>query len=824
MNNYYGCGTTWPWTDFHQLNLGWILEKVKYCLEEVGQIDEKVQDAVNKALSDEKINEIVRTIMSGYMLNVKYPPEGVTPATGDGSADDTKAIQECIDYAAAKGGGAVFFPSGRYLTNSLTMKNGVTLFGFDQFGTTLALKEGATAPMIGGNGEKFGLCGLTIDAKAGVQTEEINAIAIVCVDAFLSGVTVTNGHNLLNYVGMGGKLILDCVTFGNAVEKCFTINGTVKVIADNVFCESVSSVAGQCVGEIASDDGIYSVYSVAETPVGFKCSGTGNHFILKVENAVEPYEDTGVDNSWDVYGISKEENYTGRYVRIAENILDSAEGECNRQADNITDTAQKTFVLQADEVFIDTKKPLKYGEIVNNGLKYVNYTDNQNNPYKMLVKDDFWDRTDKIYPSLFSGDDDYSKLQNAINYALENYYPTIILDRTFDITGHSLDVTKGLYISNEDFLRYRKKLTFMCVGSGELLKRDSGFMFTAKSYSGDFEFINCNFRGGVILNNTAQDEKAKINGCSVFDCSKMIRIFTNGCNYTLIGRVFDGSNSVDKVTNMQSCRSVGDTITYSDSFYKSGYLWDCVIDNCIIEQCNSAFYTADIPVDVAISKLTIINSCIEGTLRGIDISDRTKTVSLAGVVISNCYFEANGAININFNSRFIYGCTIEKNHFALNNETALKIKIRNNSNAYKNNEHSGIITTALDIESDFPTSYNKLLCYGNYVANGKLYDDSVSNLILDEFENGDFLQFASAKNLPINDADNVGKIGSGSISILENETFNNIPEKVGCLFWKQNGGFAVETFISTTQKYYIRFRTSGIGWSEWKEIFPKNQP
>lgn len=48
----------------------------------------------------------------GVMISVTE-----TGAVGDGAADDTKAFQEAIDYAASRGGGTVLVPAGNYLIN-----------------------------------------------------------------------------------------------------------------------------------------------------------------------------------------------------------------------------------------------------------------------------------------------------------------------------------------------------------------------------------------------------------------------------------------------------------------------------------------------------------------------------------------------------------------------------------------------------------------------------------------------------------------------------------------------------------------------------------
>lgn len=50
-------------------------------------------------------------------------------AVGDGTTDDTAAIQNAIDDASAAGGGVVFFPQGAYKVTSLTLESYVSLKG-----------------------------------------------------------------------------------------------------------------------------------------------------------------------------------------------------------------------------------------------------------------------------------------------------------------------------------------------------------------------------------------------------------------------------------------------------------------------------------------------------------------------------------------------------------------------------------------------------------------------------------------------------------------------------------------------------------------------
>ncbi len=49
-------------------------------------------------------------------------------AAGDGVAKDTEAIQRAVDEANAAGGGRVYFPPGEYLSGTIILKSGVTLY------------------------------------------------------------------------------------------------------------------------------------------------------------------------------------------------------------------------------------------------------------------------------------------------------------------------------------------------------------------------------------------------------------------------------------------------------------------------------------------------------------------------------------------------------------------------------------------------------------------------------------------------------------------------------------------------------------------------
>lgn len=77
-------------------------------------------------------------------FNVKEAPYN---AAGNGTTDDTSAIQSAINDAA--GGGVVFFPRGTYkITNTLTLGNHVTMAGVSRTGATIRYSAGSTDTML----------------------------------------------------------------------------------------------------------------------------------------------------------------------------------------------------------------------------------------------------------------------------------------------------------------------------------------------------------------------------------------------------------------------------------------------------------------------------------------------------------------------------------------------------------------------------------------------------------------------------------------------------------------------------------------------------
>ena len=296
------------------LSYGEQLDKFCYQLNQLIEnnniLPDFIAEMIKEYINSGAIGEVVRDILADYILNVKYPPEGIKPAVGDGSADDTEAIQGCIDYASANGG-VVYFPYGSYLTQPLTMKDGVSLFGFDRYSTKIVLKGGATKPLISGTVAELSIANLTLDGNSGIQVNDVNVVAVMATDMLMTNLIIKDGYTLVNYYGTGGHFQISDVVFGNAVEKCLLTAGNANVQAESLVFNQLSAVGGICVLDIGTDGGYFNVKSVATCDKCIVVSGNENNVVAIVENATTPVTDDGLKNNIEIVGISDKQYFDG---------------------------------------------------------------------------------------------------------------------------------------------------------------------------------------------------------------------------------------------------------------------------------------------------------------------------------------------------------------------------------------------------------------------------------------------------------------------------------------------------------------------------------
>lgn len=96
-----------PYTNFHELNLDWLIGEMKKLKEDFNNLPDEI---IEKLLANFKITNFVNVKLLG--------------AKGDGVTNDTAAIQNALDKYKA-----IFIPAGTYKIDSLYISNDCTIIG-----------------------------------------------------------------------------------------------------------------------------------------------------------------------------------------------------------------------------------------------------------------------------------------------------------------------------------------------------------------------------------------------------------------------------------------------------------------------------------------------------------------------------------------------------------------------------------------------------------------------------------------------------------------------------------------------------------------------
>lgn len=337
-----------------------VISKLNELIENNNKLPGYIADLIREYISSGEIEKVLAEVLANYMLNVKFPPAGLTPATGDGSSDDTEAIQGCIDYAFNHGGMAIYFPSGSYLTQPLVLKNKCTMFGYDRYNTRLVLKGGANTAMLTGNVDELTLTGMGFDGNMDIQVNNVNLFDVTVGSAIITNVLLTDGYDLLKVV-VNRDLQLDDVIFNHAVENGLVVSGDGYVQADNIIFKSVSALIGKNYVVLGCNDSILTkVKCEGASPNGVRITGNNNVVKMWNEGSTTAYVDEGQNNSVEVYTVSNVHKFSGSVERHVSGAITDTAGS------NVSETVGGKKTVQTVK---------GYEEIIGDG-KTVNVTGN----------------------------------------------------------------------------------------------------------------------------------------------------------------------------------------------------------------------------------------------------------------------------------------------------------------------------------------------------------------------------------------------------------------------------------------------------------------
>lgn len=235
-----------------------LLSKVCNKLNEVitaqNGIPEYIEKKIKEYIESGDINAIIAQILANYNLNVKFPPSGLKPASGDGTADDTQAIQACIDYASQHEGMTLFFPNGSYLVSELTLHDTLSMYGQDRYNTRVVIRGGVKKAIISGTLRNLSLTGLGFDGNGDIQVNNVDIIDVSCDSCSISNCFFTDGYTLLKLNSKVQSDISNCY-FESAVVESANLTGTGVRLTNSMF-KSISDVKGKTFLNVGCDNSI----------------------------------------------------------------------------------------------------------------------------------------------------------------------------------------------------------------------------------------------------------------------------------------------------------------------------------------------------------------------------------------------------------------------------------------------------------------------------------------------------------------------------------------------------------------------------------------
>lgn len=212
------------------------------------------------------------------IVNVKDPAFG---AKGDGTTDDSAAIQAAIDAVSAANGGTVFFPTGRYNlgTTGITTYSNVRLLGSAQayVGATRGVEflySGTGPAIIGTNLLNSDIENASIDATNATGASQRGIYlkgAWLCTlrNVRVKGIAAADGYSILVDTNTGGP------TWGaqhNYFEKLECSDGTIRLAGSASNDAVTTTVINTCRGKNYESE-YASVVFLNCTAEGFTANG-----------------------------------------------------------------------------------------------------------------------------------------------------------------------------------------------------------------------------------------------------------------------------------------------------------------------------------------------------------------------------------------------------------------------------------------------------------------------------------------------------------------------------------------------------------------------
>ena len=548
-------------------------------------IKQEVQDFINSGQIEEMIEEMLTGYLQRIVVNVVVPPQGITPAKGNGN-DDTETFQQCIDYLTENGGGLLFVPDGDWMVKPLTIKNGVYIAGAS-VSTKITLIGGSSVGLISGTVTDCGVSKLTLSNNAAQQTVDKAVIDITCNNITLDDLIVKNGYMGVNVTTNNGALIHN-IRFDTLGYGGLYVNGSnADVSVSEITVKNVSQVSGQFGIENDCDHAVFNHIAIyGPMPTGFSNTGA----VVTLKNAIL------VDCGTGIFNVGDGCNFSALIDGSVEVISDAGERT------SYTFKGQNSQRKIGERLLnVGTESPIMYRTPtkISSNFNAIPFQDYNGNQYNVLVEGESTNFTPGLSVTEFGavGDgvtDDSTAFNNWLTYVIEHNLNGWIPNGTYYIAAG------GLKYDSQTLNNYKWSITGESV-NGVVLKfglvnpdtqpNCLDFRYCQNFVLRDFT-IECpgnNMQTSGVGLYLVNVRHVQVSNIEITNCSRA-GVNAYAADYLTGGYCFDlHFNNVNIHGVENNAPFEGEAGTY---LYPMGWiLSDCVstfVDNCFIE--NLAWY------------------------------------------------------------------------------------------------------------------------------------------------------------------------------------------------------------------------------------------
>lgn len=585
------------------------------------------------------------------LINVKFPPDNLSPLKGDGS-NETTILQNMINYAISENI-ALFFPEGVYAVDSINVSGKVTFIGSNAIIRKIV---SSATPVINATGF-LTMRGMKVDGNISVLTAAVVGLNVENAGFDIADCSFTGCSDCIHADINTPSKLYNC-SFETFKEYGMYLNGTSYISAFGIYMNVQTNTAIRFMKLNNSNNVIYGLESMSEVPIGVEITGDFNYISARIPNCENPVSDSGQNNNFEIIDQLSKRTY--------QNLMMQVSGDYTQSVGEFDVTATGHYGLSAPDIILKPTKPLTYKTPLNGKIPFKDY---EGNEYNLIT-------------------DAYATFVNVKNYGAVGDGVTDDTDAfkaaLTDMDGGTLFIPNGDYIIS-DTLTINKPINIY--GASAYMDFAFGYYGSVIHFKGnvqtlfDIKFSGTNIENLVLKNESSHNNPyaiclsdvvneqttANINHVyrciyitdfgagilqicqTVFECL-LEKCWVNGCT---VGFLFTSGTSITFLNCWTTwCKEVGYNLQNNaycsfincaaDNNAKVGYslvnLLGCSLINCGCETTGNDTSNITSPVVSIVNCKNVDFSCLFSSCKGI-AGDTTLLIQMTGssyVKIHDC--------------------------------------------------------------------------------------------------------------------------------------------------------------------------------------------